>query len=297
MFQWGDNIIAVIFNAPIKNEENCRALYIQQVFPAYTPPIMLRHTTGPQFNMCVEKDWSPIGPAKDHIVDYAEGFLFAYSIEPTHRVIRCHLTGSCETVASTDSSAILKYYRELFANVSNGRDGLLNLGTNAVRLSEKYYGSILHFKIPVTGPAPQQAIYYNLAYTFAATHPYQIVKVGMKPLVLPEPDERSRCGFTCATGLTFLQGKLSVMYSCDQTTASMYFNTVNGIFEHMVDVNDLAEATRYLTNGNNSISTKENADFPEQPGLKTNTQATIPLPNDLICRQNQGRNCSQLEKV
>ena len=236
MFQWGDNIIAIIFNAPIKNEENCRALYIQQVFPAYTPPIMLRHTTGPQFNMCIEKDWSPIGPAKEHSVDYAEGFLFAYSIEPTHRVIRCHLTGSCETVASTDSSAILKSYQQLFSMDKYSHAGKIKLGTNAVRIDQSYYGSILHFVIPHF--PPMNPVYHNIPYIFESNFPYRITKVAIKSFEFPSPDNMT-CGFMYATGLTFVQGKLGVTYTCEESTASLYLGTVDGIFQDMIDVSQL----------------------------------------------------------
>jgi hypothetical protein len=236
MLQWGANIIAVIYNAPIKAEETCRAIYIQQVFPAHTAPVMFRHSTEAKFNMCVEKNWIPIGPTNDSNVHYNQGFLFAYSVQPFH-VIRCFLTGRCHTVSSTDNLAIPHYYQQLYAHIPNGREARLTLGTNAVRLSDKYYGAI--FPLKIARPAPQRAIYHSVPFIFEATHPFAIVKAALKPLELPEPDNGHKCSFIYTTGLSFVQGRLAVMYTCDDKTASIFVDTADNIFRDMIDIKDL----------------------------------------------------------
>ena len=237
MLQWDDNIVAIVFGAPIKSNERCRALYIQLIFPQYTVPIMLCHENEAQFRQCVEKNWSPIGPANDQNKNYAEGYLFAYSMQPFH-VIKFFLSGSCMTVSSMDTTVILQYYQQLYAYVPIAQKATLTLATNAVRLSNQTYGSIFHFKIP--RPTPPRFIYYSVAYVFEAKFPYSIVKVATKPLDLPEAHKDRPCGFKYTTGLTFVQGRLAVMYTCDNQTVSMYLDEIEGIFKDMVDVNDLS---------------------------------------------------------
>jgi hypothetical protein len=297
MFQWRDNSVAIIFSGPIKTDEECHALYIQEVFPRVSDLLMLRHATEAQYNMCYEKNWSPIGPAKAGSVAYEDGFLFAYSVQP-HHVMKCYLTGACYTMASTDSSAILKYYQQLHAHIPKGIEGKMHLGTNAVRLSDTHYGSLFHFIIARESPLRNK--YHVVPYIFESSEPYRIVKVALKPLVLPEPDGRN-CSFVFAPGLTFVQGRLVVMYTCTDATVSMYLDSVDGIFGHdMADVEDLPALTIELSqragterNGqpDDSKVKLDHTQLHHQNDAWRTTAVTAP------CRQNQGRMCTQKEQV
>ena len=160
----------------------------------------------------------PIGEIwnnKTGAVDY----LFARFIEP-HQVLQCNKAGHCFEVASTSNAA---YFDAL---VEKHQLEGIHLATNAVRISRRHYGALMH--VMRKGKRDERQ-YMSIPYLIEAKHPYAIVGVGRKPLELPKP-EGVPFHFFFTNALNWVDGKLLISYGFDDIEPRFYLATVDEVF-------------------------------------------------------------------
>ena len=222
-FTWGSDVY-LAFNAPTREHANSRGMWIHRLFPTQTEPVFLTGFPSPQW---YEKNWAPVGPYQGIIDDCDDDeYLFTRFVEP-HEVLRCNRAGNCKVAGSTSHAAFFERYKKTHLLRS------LHLGTNAVRVSEKYYGAIFHGVQFTPGEYPK---YQEIPYLFEAEAPYEIKYVTVKPLDLPrnvdgrDPSQM----YTFSTGLTFVDGKLVVSYGIADNYSRFYVTTVDAVFGNLV---------------------------------------------------------------
>ena len=225
-FEWGAAIY-LIFNAAIKTESgrHIRAMHIQRLFPSLTGPVLL---SGLQNQGDIEKNWSPIGPHTDSTGRVNGDYLFSRFVDP-HEILRCNAVGACVVAATTNHSIFFNRF------VKTHLIDKLHLGTNAVRVSEQYYGAIFH-GVQYHPTAGLIRNYMDFPYLFDAQPPYEIRYVASKPLVLPVENPNRQ--FAYSTGLSFIDGRLVVSYGVNDKSCNFFVDDVDSIFdlEHMVRV-------------------------------------------------------------
>ena len=200
-------------------------MHIQRLFPSLTGPVLL---AGLQNQGDIEKNWSPIGPYFDSTGEETGDYLFSRFVDP-HEILRCNAVGACVVAATTNHSIFFNRF------VKTHLIDKLHLGTNAVRVSEQYYGAIFHGRRKRRGEQSFRS-YLNFPYLFDAHPPYSIRYVAIKPLnlVLSDPTRQ----FKFSTGLSFIDGRLVVSYGVNDKACNFFMDDVNSIFdlEHMVRV-------------------------------------------------------------
>ena len=113
----------------------------------------------------------------------------------------------------------------------------LHLATNAVRLSESYYGAIFHGQRKDPTPILTRSN-LDFPYLFSAYPPYKIAFVAIAPLNLPFPDPTRQ--FKFSSGLSFIDGRLVVSYGINDSASRFFVDTVENIFnpDKMVEIHD-----------------------------------------------------------
>ena len=193
-------------------------MHIQRILPSIGPPIQLQAPVI-VFGDTWEKNWCPI----DSIVNRNTGstdFLFARFVEP-HQILQCNESGFCFEAASTSRK---QYFQDL---LSRHQLEAVHLGTNAVRISQKYYGAIFH--VMRHGRLAERK-YVLVPYVFEAKWPWSIVRVARTPLTLPTPTDDPNLQLTFASGLSFLDGRLIVSYGYMDKEPMFYSTTVERLF-------------------------------------------------------------------
>ena len=224
VFTWDDGVYLAMLDQRLKGGGLAYVMTVQRVFPSATPAVELRFTAS-----TAERQWIPI----DQIANPNTGnvdYLFARNTEP-HQIVQCSHDGLCVEAASTSHSMFF------FNKFKTHYDGLrLFEGSNAVRVSDKFYGAILNKK----SAASKKVAHF--AYLFEAKHPWSIVKVSKQALnILPAPKchpQDSALCITHVTGLTFVDGKLVISYSESEFNSKFYISTVEAVFSDMEDVVD-----------------------------------------------------------
>ena len=114
---------------------------------------------------------------------------------------------------------------------------MFHLATNAVRIDDTHYGALFHGRI--VGPAPLYHVkFFIFPYLFEHKHPWRITAIGNTPMTMPVPeghyvDEHS---MIYACGLKYVDGRLVVLYSVDDQTASFFVTSVEDVFANMDQV-------------------------------------------------------------
>ena len=208
------------FNHTLKH-----VMTVQRVFP----PFELSSTVELRLDGSLEHQWMPIDLIINSVTGKAD-YLFARSIEP-HQIVQCSHDGQCVEAASTSHVA---FFLQKFKLMSYESDFDLRIGSNAVRVSEQYYGAILNKEYSNTA--------HNYAYLFEAAHPWSIVKVGLQPLsFLPRPRCHPYNKWLCTnivTGLTYVGDKLVISYSESDANPKFYVSSVDAVFADMDNVLD-----------------------------------------------------------
>ena len=134
--------------------------------------------------------------------------------------MQCNKTGFCFELASTSNAAYFK------ALVKRHRLEGIHLATNAVRLSEQFYGALMHV---MRKGARDDRIYKSIAYLIEAKYPYAIVQVGRKPLALPKPTN-TPFHFFFTSALCWVDGRLLISYGFDDIEPRFYVATADQVF-------------------------------------------------------------------
>ena len=217
VFTWGSDIY-IIYNAHPIRLRQYRDMWVQRLFPKLSEPVEL---VGEIFlgGSVLEKNWSPID--KHHETD---DYLFSRFVNP-HEVWRCSRTGACGVISTTDRTPFFDQLKAEYKLKS------IHLGTNAVRVSDQYYGAIFHGL--VAGHSP--TAYLNFPYFISTNPPYEIVCVSAKPLHLPMREYAPYLS-AFSSGLAFVDGRLVIAYGIIDISSNLYVDTVDSVVKDMVRI-------------------------------------------------------------
>ena len=214
---WGTDAYIVFTASPIADKWVTRAqrrMFAQMVLPVVGGIVMLDIGS----SELKEKNWAPIGNIS------ANEYLYSRFVDP-HELVACNRAGRCRTAATTNRTEFFARFK------STHMVDEIHLGTNAVRVSDQYYGAILH---AVQKETKHLRRYLNIPYLFDAVHPWSIRRVAPHPLNLPTAPYRSRFAFS--TGLAYVDGRLVVSYNIDDKTSSFFVTTADEVFANTVAV-------------------------------------------------------------